>query len=504
MKQLNHSGTLTFVVALSLLVITGCSKNDNGMQPGKKVDLIFYGLTSSNELVKYNAKSPEMIIANKAITGLESGAKLLAIDFRPATGQLYAVGNDSRLYVINPETGVARVLGTAPFTTSINGTIASFDFNPTVDRIRLVTDAGQNLRLNPETGTIAFIDGNLNPGTPMVTGAAYTNNVAGATATTLFDIDMTSQKLVKQNPPNNGTLVEVGSLGVMATGDAGFDISADSKVALASLTVSNKNSLYYIDTTSGKAHKLGTFGKAIIGLAIPTNPVAYSVDNTNNLLIFDFTSKGTPVSKPITNIQPGENILGIDMRPATGQLYVLGSSNRIYAINMSNGAATAIGMSPFTPALEGTSFGFDFNPTVDRIRIVSNTGQNLRAHPETGVVAFTDKVLNPGTPAVTAAAYINNFAGSTMTTLFDIDVATGKLYSQVPPNDGTLTEVGSLGITIESNTGFDIGGQSNKAYALLTVGSTTKIYSINTTTGAATALTDFPVAGKGLAIGLGF
>ncbi len=91
MKQLIHNGTLTFVVALSLLIITGCSKNDNGMQPGKKVELIFYGLTSSNELVKYNAKSPEMIIGNKAITGLESGAKLLAIDFRPATGQLYAV-----------------------------------------------------------------------------------------------------------------------------------------------------------------------------------------------------------------------------------------------------------------------------------------------------------------------------------------------------------------------------------------------------------------------------
>jgi len=120
------------------------------------------------------------------------------------------------------------------------------------------------------------------------------------------------------------------------------------------------------------------------------------------------------------------------------------------------------------------------------------------------VIAFTDKVLNPGTPAVTAAAYINNFAGSAMTTLFDIDVATDKLYAQVPPNEGTLAEVGSLGVTIESNTGFDIGGQSNKAYALLTFGSSTKIYSINTTTGAATAISDFPAAAKGLVIGLGF
>jgi hypothetical protein len=445
-----------------------------------------------------------MTIANKSITGLESSVKLLAIDFRPATGQLYAAGNDSRLYVINPETGAARAVGAAPFTPAINGSIAGFDFNPTVDRIRLVTNAGQNLRLNPETGTVAATDGSLNPGTPMVVGAAYTNSVAGAGSTALFDIDMASQKLVKQTPPNNGTLAEVGSLGVMATGDAGFDISADSKVALASLTVNNKNSLYYIDTTSGKAHKLGTFGTPIIGLAIPTNPVAYSVDNTNNLLIFNLTKPGTPVSKPITNIQAGENILGIDMRPATGQLYALGSSSRIYTINMSSGAATAIGLAPLVPALDGTSFGLDFNPAVDRIRIVSNTGQNLRVHPETGVVAFADAALNPGTPVVTAAAYTNNFAGATMTTLFDIDVMTDKLYIQAPPNNGTLAEVGSLGINAEANTGFDIGGQSNKAYALLTVGSTTKIYSINTSTGAATAIADFPVTGKGLAIGLGF
>ena len=504
MKKQLHTGTLTFIVATLFLVITGCSKNDHGIPPGKNIDLIFYGLTSSNELIKYNAKSPERTLATIPVTGLESGEKLLAIDFRPATGQLYAVASNSRLYTINQETGASRAVGTASFSPAINGTIAGFDFNPTVDRIRLVTSLGQNLRLNPETGTVVMVDGVLNPGTPMVVGAAYTNSVAGAATTTLFGIDLSSQKLVKQDPPNNGTLIEVGSLGVTATGDAGFDISPDNSAALASLTVNNKNNLHYIDINTGKAHKLGTLGKAIIGLAIPTNPVAYSVDNTNNLLIFNPMAPGTPVSKAITNIQPGESILGIDMRPATGQLYALGSSSRVYAINMSTGAAAPIGLTSFTPALEGTSFGFDFNPTVDRIRIVSNTGQNLRVHPETGVVAFTDGSLNPGSPAVTAVAYTNNFAGSTATSLFDIDVATDKLYTQAPPNDGTLAEVGSLGINVDDNTGFDIGGLSNKGYALLSTGSTSKIYSINTTSGKATAIASFPVSGKGLAVGLGF
>lgn len=504
MKPRIQTCGLAFLVAVYSIVLTACSKNDHGSYPGKKVDLIFYGLTSANELVKYNAKSPETVLSTKQLMGLENGERLLAIDFRPATGQLYAVGDNSRLYVINPETGAVRAIGAGSFTPAIDGTLAGFDFNPTVDRIRLVTDRGQNLRLNPETGTVAATDGSLNPGTPMVNGAAYTNSMAGASTTTLFDIDLNSQKLVRQDPPNNGTLVEVGSLGVTATGEVGFDISADNKVALASLTVNNKNSLYFIDVTTGKAHKLGWLGKAITGLAIPTNPVAYSVDMSNNLLIFDFTSPGTPVSKPITNIQVGETILGIDMRPATGQLYALGSSNRLYAINMATGAATAIGAGPFTPALSGTSFGFDFNPTVDRIRIVSNTGQNLRAHPETGVIAFTDGPLNPGTPGITAAAYTNNFAGATMTTLFDVDASSDMLFTQAPPNDGTLTAVGSLRVNVESATGFDIGGQSNKAYGLFTVGAATKIYSINTGTGKATQIASFPSKGNGLAIGLGF
>jgi hypothetical protein len=185
-------------------------------------------------------------------------------------------------------------------------------------------------------------------------------------------------------------------------------------------------------------------------------------------------------------------------------LFALGSTSRIYAINMSSGVATAIGAGPFVPALVGTSFGFDFNPTVDRIRVVSNLGQNLRLNPNDGTVAFTDGNLNPGVPMVSAAAYTNSFPGAATTVLFDIDPATDKLYTQNPPNSGTLVEVGSLGVDVGTDNGFDIGGTSNQAFALLTVGGTTRIYSINTTTGAATQVSTFPNAARGFAIGLGF
>ena len=171
---------------------------------------------------------------------------------------------------------------------------------------------------------------------------------------------------------------------------------------------------------------------------------------------------------------------------------------------MSSGAAAAVGTAPFTTLLSGTSFGFDFNPTVDRIRVVSNTGQNLRLDPNTGLIAAIDLPLNPGTPAVASAAYTNNFAGATTTTLYVIDAATDKLYIQTPPNNGTLVLVGSLGINIGADNGFDIGGRSGKAYGLFSIGSITKLYTLDLTTGLVVGQVDFPGVAKGFAVGLGF
>jgi len=503
MKKLLVIPVITIAIALSIL-LAGCKKDE--IPDVFKPDLVFYGLGSSNQLIKLNAKSSQTPLATINITGLTGEENIIAIDFRPATGQLYGLGKNSRIYIINHETGGATALGAGSFTPALSGSIAGFDFNPTVDRIRVVTASGQNFRLNPETGTVAATDSSINPGSPMIGAVAYNNNTAGSTTTTLFDIDLASNKLFKQDPPNAGKLIEIGSLMITAdaTTDAGFDISPDNKVALASIRTGKNSVLYHIDLSSGKAINLGNLGTPIIGLAIPTNPVAYAVDNSNNLQIFNFNSAGTPVNKALTGLQAGENILGIDMRPATGQLYALGSTSRVYTINMSSGTATAVGASPFTTLLAGTSFGFDFNPTVDRIRVVSNAGQNLRLNPSTGGVAAVDSSLNPGTPAVSAAAYTNNFPGATTTTLYDIDPATDKLFTQNPPNNGTLVEVGNLGIDISADNGFDIGGTSNKAYALVTVGGNYRIYSINTMTGAATQVSTFPNSVRGFAIGLGF
>jgi hypothetical protein len=172
-------------------------------------------------------------------------------------------------------------------------------------------------------------------------------------------------------------------------------------------------------------------------------------------------------------------------------------------VNTASGALTVIG-SPLLTALSGTSFGFDFNPTVDRIRLVSNTGQNLRLHPDLGTVVSVDGNLNPGTPFVTGAAYTNNIAGATTTTLFVIDSQTDMIYRQDPPNNGTLVAIGGLGVNVDADSGFDIGGNSATAFALLKVNNVTSVYSINLATGAATKVSDISIQATAMTVGLGF
>jgi len=503
------STKITLFVAASAFamatIMSSCKKDDAVVTPAKP-DVTFYALADGKQLLKINAMNSEMATATVSITGLMTNDVLTAIDFRPATGELYGVSAMNRLYVINQETGTARVIGAAALNPTISGTAVGLDFNPTVDRIRLVTNTGQNLRLHPETGAVAATDGVINGGaTPTIESVAYTNNVAGAATTILYDIDPKSDKLYKQDPPNNGTLVEVGALGVDVTTSAGFDINPAGDVALTAVMVAGKWELHQVDLMTGKLTKLGNLPTGnFTGLAIPTSPVAYAIDETNNLLIFNPMNIGTPVSKTITGLQTGEMILGIDFRPATGQLYGLGSTSRLYVLNTSSGAATAVGTAPFATLLSGTSFGFDFNPTVDRIRCISGSGQNLRLHPETGAIAAVDGALNPGTPNISASAYTNNFAGATTTVLYNIDATTDKLTKQDPPNNGTQVEVGALGINVETAGGFDITSRGGVAYAALKVGNTSSIYTINLTSGVATKMADLPSSVRAFTVGTGF
>jgi hypothetical protein len=225
--------------------------------------------------------------------------------------------------------------------------------------------------------------------------------------------------------------------------------------------------------------------------------IAYALTDENSLLGFDTSTptallSGVPLHTA-ANLAI-EDLIAIDYRPANNTMYGMGKLGAIYAINPITGVATPV--STLSIGLNGSRFGFDFNPVADRLRVVSDIDQNLSVDVTTGI-ATSQTPLNPANPNITAAAYTNSFSGATSTVLYTIDSLTSSLYTQNPPANGTETLVGSLGIgDISSVNGFDIltsgvaGATApvNIAYAALQLDgeSASRLYTINLATGAAT------------------
>ncbi len=233
----------------------------------------------------------------------------------------------------------------------------------------------------------------------------------------------------------------------------------------------------------------------------------YGLTNLQQLVTFDSSTRAVTSTVSLPFSITGEILVSIDVRPATGQLYALSNQNNIYRINPFSGAATPIG-GTLSPAPMGSLKAIDFNPTVDRIRVLGSGGSpnNLRVHPDTGAVVSNDGPLafvvgmgdpNQGdTPAVVNGAYSNSFAGAATTVLYDLEAGNDILARQAPPNDGTLNTLGPLGFDLATSggfTGFDISGASGTAYLVgnnLAGGglTTNSLYQVNLATGAASVL----------------
>jgi hypothetical protein len=252
---------------------------------------LIYGLTADNALVSFVAGKPNRTIATVAVTGLQAGERLVGIDFRPSSsaaavpgtiGKLYGVGSASRIYTIDPITGVATYVSTLALTPGgpaipLQGSSFGVGFNPVPDRLRIHSDADQNLRVNVDNG-VTIVDGTLGytdgSGNPAFAGTGYTNNDNDPlTGTVLYAIDSERDALALVGNPNGGTATVVGPLGVDTDAAVGFDIALPGNVAYAALSesASGKSTLYTIDLTSGAATKLGLLAQtraALIGIAV--------------------------------------------------------------------------------------------------------------------------------------------------------------------------------------------------------------------------------------------
>lgn len=234
-----------------------------------------YGTTIFGRLISFDSASPGTLVSDVPITGLTSQFEAVqGIDFRPATGQLYALGNAPgsifRLYTINTATGVATRVGSTDLT--LSGTFWGIDFNPTVDRIRLVSDTGTSLRVHPDTGALVATDTSTTP-TGVVAVAYDRNDNDAATATTLYGLDSTTDSLVRiggidGNPsPNGGVVTAIGLLGIDTTGFASLDIyNASTAFAAMAPGAPIPSNLYTINLNTGAATLVGVIGNGQDGL----------------------------------------------------------------------------------------------------------------------------------------------------------------------------------------------------------------------------------------------
>src|SRR5262245_50690438 len=254
------------------------------------VPTTLYGLTDNNFILQFDSASPGTITNVAFISGLQSGERIVGIDFRPRTGQLYGVGivdgatDTVRAYTLNPLTGAASLIPGSTFFTVTDGNSYGVDFNPTVDRIRVTNDGDENFRINPNNGARADAptnDTDINPAGNQVEGVAYDHNfdtgIAVANRTTLYGISVTNSSLVtiggiNQSPsPNGGTVMNSQALGITlsAAGEVGFDIPAGSSTGLASLrnNATGLTGLYTINLGTGAATLVGSIGNGFAKIA---------------------------------------------------------------------------------------------------------------------------------------------------------------------------------------------------------------------------------------------
>jgi hypothetical protein len=591
MHRLRHLSAWSLFTIAVLMTAVALPQTTRPISAAGPTTTTFFLLTADGKIAALTEAQPSRPATPVSTTGVTAGETLVGIDARPQNGALYGLGvdatnNTATLYRLNPQSGIAAVVGTAPsqiaYTTN-GATVVDLpdpatigygiDFNPAADRLRIVTSSGLNFRVNPNTGapidgdntgltsgtvTGTNPDGPINTGTTTIDDAAYTNNSPNnGNITTLYTIDAASNSLFIQNPANGGTqtlgqTVTLNGSPLDFSANSGLDIppgvnAASSSAAVvsgsasAALTVGGVAGLYQINLVNGQATLIGSLGGlSIRDLAIwAPQPIGNALTaNGTSLIRFGLDTPGTTTTQAMSPIAAGETLVGIDGRPQTGQLYALGvnataNTATLYLIDPQTGAATAIGTpgqiafvnsigNPVdlpNPATSG--YGMDFNPTVDRLRVVTSTGLNFRVNPNTGVpvdgdiggsagsvpgVNIDGPINGSGSTGVSATAYTNNFSQSLtggVTTLYTLDATSNSLLIQNPANSGTQTSplaitLGGAPLDFTDINGFDIPPGASvrtsstpatgNAYALLTVGGTTGLYRIALANGAATLL----------------
>lgn len=481
------------------------------------------GVRDDGALVTFDSATPGTLRSVRQVSGLADGDLVVGVDFRPSDGSLYAVGISSRLYRIQPETGVAVAISSIPFTPNLEGTDFGVTFETSGAAIRVTSDTGQNLLLDVATGATTAIGGKL----VYAAGDAFAGQTAGVVACTwtfteldgnvLHGIDLARGRLVRIDNPATGSCLTVGPLGVTGLVGGGYtalDASPDTGKVFAVLDALNDSvsRAYSVSLVNGVASSLGSPLPALLRAAavVPSSPPAPPGTRLTGLVApADVVSFATDAPGRILRtvhlrgLPPGDAFLGISTRPTTGVLYGL-TRTGLWDIDLSGGTAELVGTGLGRTLAAGTPVGCDFDPGTGRLRVVSGTDVNFTVDPATGLAsaddapfAFDAADLHAGeVPSVRAIAYTGRATPGNPSKCWVLET-NGALLARLgrpasapdEARDGTLFSIGALSIdgiaVLPPSQSLTITGERTGYAALATSPAASSLFHVDLTAGSA-------------------
>lgn len=442
-------------------------------------------VTENNSIgIITNVDNPTLASPTVAITGLGTGQNIEGIDFRPRTGQLYALGHnpntqETQLYTLTAS-GTAVAVNSTPLILSLVPGQIGFDFNPVADRIRITSSNGSNYRLDPNNGALAGTDAvieydsaDVNDGqTPMLVASAYSKSYIGTENTVLYGVDYGLNTLVKQDLGTH-TLTTIGDLDITinpTNPTVGFDLfynpqTQTEEAYLAANTSGANDNLYTVNLGTGEVTSNGQIG--LLGNAV--RDIAVVIDRTlepiTGIEIFALTENGGGVGNlirfdsdnpemirswtPLNGVTSNQTVVGMDFRPSNKALYIMGydsaaSTFQLYTVDTATGMATVVNASAVSLELDSAFAGFDFNPVTDQIRVTDRSGSSWVIDPANGSVVSQDSSLtyvsgdpNEGTdPYIVSIAHTNSYENATETDWFGYDENQNTFVSVVAFAEG--------------------------------------------------------------------
>ena len=257
--------------------------------------------------------------------------------------------------------------------------------------------------------------------------------------------------------------------------------------------------------------------ETIYAIVQESNPNALTVSGNEALISFDSAAPGSALSSVHLG-NHGGSVVGMDFRPATGQLYLLTEAFeptvvlRLFLVDPNTGALSQVGVDleqgdELDPAT--IEAGFDFDPVRDLAEVTVG-GAVLTIDPTTGEDSH-GAFFSPSSPRVVGVAFDRNFAGAGATTLFGLELSRAQLVriggvnGSPSPDGGAVTDIGFLGLA-PNEAAFDISS-SGTAYAVFPSPFNEGLYTVDLTSGSATLLgiigTGQPVSAMTVAPGAG-